>query len=317
MKEKYFIHIIVLGYGQFVNTTERCIESLLIELERYDVCITVIDNSSPDDSAELQKQYLKKYPKINGVYLSQNLGFAGGMNFGANLKDSTWLLLLGSDVAFTDGAFEKFYKTLINLPNTIGIVGPVTNEAGTCQKLDLLGSSPSQVLSQFKKIFPSNSDLITPIYRADFFCVAIRKIIWEDLKGLDLSYGKGYYEDFDFSLRAKKKGCHIVMLEDVLVFHSGSSSFKLDPEQKSLIKANKNKFMKKFPKAELRHRREDNIEVIKHYLNFVNFRNNAINDKILFRIIMAKSDFPKSIWKKLFWKIKLRKVEKKFSLLLK
>ena len=86
MKENFFIHIIVLGYGQFTTTTQRCIESLLIELDRHDVCITVIDNSSPDRSAELQSEYLRKYPKIKGVYLNENLGFAGGMNFGASIK---------------------------------------------------------------------------------------------------------------------------------------------------------------------------------------------------------------------------------------
>ena len=311
MKDKYFIHIIVLGYGQFITTTQRCIESLLMELDRDDVCITVIDNSSPDASAELQREYLKQYPEIKGIYLNENLGFAGGMNFGANIKESTWLLLMGSDTIFTDGAFDIFYKALVNLPPTTSIVGPVTNEAGTSQKLDLIGSTPAEILAKFKKIFPSNSNLITPLYRADFFCVAIRKIIWEQLHGLDLSYGKGYYEDFDFSLRAKEIGHHIVMLEDALVFHSGSSSFKLDPKQKSLIKLNKNKFIKKFPKAELRHRREDNIQVLNYYLSSKNLFNAAINEKISFRLKMAKKDFPKSFWKKLFWKIKLKKIEKK------
>lgn len=316
MKENFFIHIIVLGYGQFTTTTQRCIESLLIELDRHDVCITVIDNSSPDRSAELQSEYLRKYPKIKGVYLNENLGFAGGMNFGASIKESTWLLLMGSDTIFTDGSFDILYRTLVNLPPKISIVGPVTNEAGTSQKLDLKGSNPSEILAQFKKIFPSNSNLITPLYRADFFCVAIRKVVWDQLRGLDLSYGKGYYEDFDFSLRAKEIGHDIVMLEDVLVFHSGSSSFKLDPKQKSLIKGNKNKFIKKFPNAELRHRREDNIQVLYYYLSSKNLLNTAINKKISFRMIMAKNDFPKSFWKKLFWKMKLNKIEKEIHLLL-
>ena len=31
---------------------------------------------------------------------------------------------------------------------------------------------------------------------------------------------------------------------------------------------------------------------------------------------MAKNDFPKSFWKKLFWKMKLNKIEKEIHLLL-
>jgi len=42
---------------------------------------------------------------------------------------------VGSETGFTPNAFKRLYEEIARLPETVGIVGPVTNKAGTAQQL--------------------------------------------------------------------------------------------------------------------------------------------------------------------------------------
>jgi len=314
-KEKLFIHAIILGYTNFNQTSKKCLESLESEFSRKDVQFSVIDNGSPDNAAELQKLYATQNPNIHSITLPQNLGFAGGMNFGASLVSAEWLLLLGSDTIFPQEAFERLYTQLKTIPLEIGIVAPVTNEAGTAQKLDFNQNSSDEIFNLYQKKFSTRTSLNAPLYRADFFCVAIRKSLWDQLNGLDLSYGRGYYEDFDFCMRAKKLSYSCLMLEDVFVFHQGSASFSQDPHQRLLIKNNKKIFRHRFPDAQLRHRRLDNLMVLENYLNLPmeQLKLKEVQSRLSWRLQMANKDNPRSFWKKWLWKNKVKKVREKFK----
>jgi len=314
-KEKLFIHAIILGYTNFSLTSKQCLESLESEFPRKDIQFTVVDNGSSDNAAELQELYALQNPNIHSVILPQNLGFAGGMNFGASLVSAEWLLLLGSDTVFPGEAFERLYTQLKTIPLEVGIVAPVTNEAGTAQKLDFYQNSSDEICDLYEKNYSTRTGLITPLYRADFFCVAIRKSLWDQLNGLDLNYGRGYYEDFDFCMRAKKLGYSCLMLEDVFVFHQGSASFSQDPHQRVLIKNNKKIFMNQFPDAQLRHRRLDNLMVLENYLNLPmeQLKLKEVQSRLSWRLQMANNDNPRSFWKKWLWKNKVNKVREKFK----
>ena len=313
-----FIHVVILGYGQFKATTQLCLESLIQDLGREDVQFTVIDNGSPDDSAHVQEEFVQPYPILHSVLLPKNLGYAGGMNYGVSLFDATWVLLLGSDTILQPNAFEILYQALKQMDENVGVVGPVTNEAGTCQKLDFKSTLPQDIFAEFSQRSPESTQLQIPMYRADFFCVAIRKSLWDQLGGLDLSYGRGYYEDFDFCMRAKQLNYQSIMLEDMFVFHAGSLSFKSDPTQKQLIKNNKKIFTKKFPNAELRHRREDNRRVLEWYTQLpAEQLNMRIHPRLLHRLETAQKDQPRSLIKKWLWNQRLKKLQTHLALLFK
>jgi GT2 family glycosyltransferase len=311
-KSKKLLHAIVLGYRNFKTTTQQCLESLVGELSRTDFKLTVIDNGSPDDAGFLQQEFVKSYPAIESLLLSDNLGYAGGMNYAATKSNSKWLLLLGSDTIISPGAIDTLCELLPTLNNTIGIVGPVTNEAGNCQGLRFSSQDSKSVFSEYTKQAILPKTIILPIYRADFFCVAIRKSLWDQLHGLDMCYGRGYYEDFDFCMRAKSLGYATVMIENIFVYHAGSASFKNDRDQKSLIKNNKKIFIKKFPHAELRHRRLDHLKLLEQYIQSTSqlFGLKAIQDRVIWRLKIIREDQPRRFWKKILWNMKVNKIEK-------
>jgi GT2 family glycosyltransferase len=314
------IDLLVLGYGQFETTTKKCLESILPQVDQSFAKVYVLDNGSPDDSAEKQKIFCKNYIWVESFYSETNLGYAGGMNYLAEKSVGDWLMLIGSDTIFYPNALGCMFQALSTVPESVGLVGPVTNSAGTAQCLQALGDDVSSAFSKAKDIFDLPSGIILPLYRADFFCVAIRRSIWNQLNGLDEIYGLGYYEDFDFSMRAKSLGFACVMVEDALVFHQGSASFKNSTKQSELLKKNKMIFLLRFPKAELRHIREDLYLSILSLLN-IDFSSSSTNqlafdstvNHLKLRIESLELNKPKGLVKRLIWKKKVRVLNHQFQ----
>ena len=310
-----FLHIIVLGYGRFQQNTQPCLESMLPIPQEIEA--TIFDNGSADDSPSQQSLFIKQNHQIHSILNQDNLGFAGGMNAAVNQLPSPceWLLLVGNDTVFHPQALQRLLIALKVVSKGIGIVGPLTNCAGTGQALMSLGQSASAVFKNWSQLPQHEEPIFTPLYRTDFFCVAIRKSLWDTLGGLDISYGRGYYEDFDFCMRAKAIGFKCMMLENALVYHQGSASFKHDTTQSELIKKNKAIFLKKFPRAELRHRRLDLYQAVEHDLSDSYSADKAsfIFQLSAMRLESLRHDLPKSPIKRLIWKVRIASISKKLA----
>lgn len=310
-----FLHIIVLGYGRFDETSRLCLESLLPQVNGERV--TIFDNGSLDDSAAKQTKFTQEHPQLTSLLNPENLGFAGGMNAAvASFQEEVeWLMLVGSDTIFHKQALETMQLAMCTVPSHIGILGPMTNLAGNAQGLGILGNSLEEVFIRWRQLPNLERAIIRPLYRADFFCVAIRKSVWELLGGLDLSYGRGYYEDFDFCMRASQKGIEGGMIENALVYHQGSASFKSDVSQSTLIKNNKKIFVNRFPNAQLRHRRLDHYKTLQHVLNtqIQDEDQGASIQMIRWRIESLLADLPKSPLKRMLWRFRIQQIKKQLS----
>ena len=132
---------------------------------------------------------------------------------------------------------------------------------------------------------------------------AIRSKLWKKLQGLDEKFGLGYYEDFDFCMRAMEYGYKSYLYEKWFVFHQGSASFKHDKNQKKLLKINKNIFKIRHSKIKLYHRRDDVLNLTINTKNKVR-TNNFINKK---RLTYLNNDLPKGFFKRILWIMKLKK----------
>lgn len=304
-----YIDLILLSYGKFATTTQSCLASLVDECAHENFRLTVVDNCSPDNSANEIREYLKPYPHVRAQYLEANAGFGGGMNCGASLADGEWLLLVNSDTIFSPGALVALYHALKDQPDDISMVGPITNAAGNGQNYKIIGSA-SEVLEQAKFLQKFPCHTLIPCYRLDFFCVAIRRSLWEELHGLDPIFGLGYYEDTDFSMRAKDVDIKMMICEDSFVYHVGGSSFSNNPKAKQLIKRNKKIFLRRHPEAILYHQREGNLQALQAYatLRQDGTWNEGLAIRAKLRIEALLTDLPRSPIKKWFWQRKVRKV---------
>ena len=302
-----YIDLILLSYGKFQTTTQPCLESLLPDINDPAYRLTVIDNCSPDNSAEQIRNYIKNHSEVRTFYLESNTGFAGGMNFGASQSTAEWLLLVNSDTVFLPGALDALHNALKLQPETVGMVGPITNAAGNGQNYDFQGDK-STVIAKAMQFQNTPSYTLIHSYRLDFFCVAIRRSLWNELQGLDPIYGLGYYEDTDFSMRAKALGCGMMICEDAFVYHMGSSSFSTNPKTKALIKRNKKIFLKRHPDAILYHQREGNLQAIDEYLQLrkATCWNDGLELRLKHRLSALQQNQPRSLLKKWLWRRKIR-----------
>jgi GT2 family glycosyltransferase len=308
MAKTTIISLIVLAYNHFEKTTKKCLQGL--DQYKYDdVELTIVDNNSTDGSREILLDFCKSANYPMPVLSHRNLGFSGGMNLGATHSSGTWLVLVNSDTIFFGNSLKQLRNVLLNSKEHI--VGFLTNAAGTAQEI-IKTNDISEAEKEAAEIHSKSTGLEIPLYRADFFCVAIRRSCWEKLGGLDESFGRGYYEDVDFCLRAKQEGFTIAMSEDVFIGHTGSASFKHDPSQRDLIKRNKNLLLSRHPNALFLHNRDDNLAALKHYITIIADKpvSAAILHRVTLRISRAETNTPKSLIKKVIYIIRLNKIKK-------
>lgn len=309
-----FIDIILLCYGKFPTMTKPCLDSLINDCKDPAFRLTVIDNGSSDNSADELREYLKPYSHVRAQYIKDNIGYAGGMNYGVSLAEAPWLLLVSNDTIFAPGSLHALYNALREQPADVGLVGPVTNAAGNEQNYPLKGTA-NEILSEAKLFQQFPCHVFTPAYRLDFYCVAVRKSIYDQLHGFDPVYGKGYYEDTDFSMRAKSAGSNMVICEDAFVYHVGSGTFSTDPNTRKLIKRNKKIFMQRHPHAILYHQRQCNLNALEEFakLRHEGTWNEGLTLRTRLRIKALMSNPPRSFIKKWLWQRKVNKILKKFD----
>lgn len=308
-----YIDLVLLCYGGFTNSTKPCIDSLLADCVDSNFRLTVVDNGSLDDSANQLKEYLKPYSQVRIRFLEKNIGFAGGMNYGASLAEGEWILLVSNDTIFAPGSLVTLYQALRAQPEDVGMVGPITNAAGNEQSYNIHGSA-SEVLAEarFVQQFPCHA--LIPCYRMDFFCVAVRRSLWEQLHGLDPIFGPGYYEDTDFSMRAKSEGSRMLLCEDAFVYHVGGATFSTDPKTRALVERNKKIFLGRHPQAVLHHKRKANLAVLEEYakLREKGLWNEGLAIRAKLRMETSLTDLPRSPIKKWLWQRKVNKTLRKF-----
>lgn len=302
------ITAVILSYKNFNTTTKICLDTLLPEAQENGIQVLVVDNASPDGSAEKLLSYQQQHPQFDLQMNKENLGFTGGFNITGGKVDCDWFVIVDSDAAFPPSSLKYLIEAINLAGKKEAIISPLTNNAGTCQHLFFSNNNQDEIFELHKNITTSAPSKLLEIYRADFFCVAIKKTLWDKLNGLSLDYGLGYYEDFDFCMRAKNIGYQCVVYEKWFVYHQGSAIFKSDPAQKQLLKKNKKIFLNKYPNVELRHRRLD------IYLQVQNYISEGIklpSPLLLNRISYLKQDNPRSMIKRWLWKRKFNNLIQK------
>lgn len=302
------LSLVVLGYGKFEAVTRHCLDSLRPWLQDPDIEVLVVDNGSPDTSADQTQRWCDANPGARCLVSETNRGFAGGMNWGASQARGRWLMLVNNDTVFPALALDSMKRVLSEVPGNVAMLGPVTNAAGNGQRLWNPQASHSQWLEVGEALHRCPTHQLMPTYRCDFFCIAIRRDVWQQLEGLDTDFGRGYYEDFDFSLRLRASGYEQMITEDVFVLHAGSATFGGSPEARALIKRNKKLLQLKHPDAKFEHTRLGNLAVLERYmvLKEGGHWSPELQARLRLRLGALQGDAPRSLVKRWLWLRKVR-----------
>ena len=215
----------------------ECLESIVtanrqgFELRR----VVVVDNASADGSVE----------GLDGLPLpliiiqnAKNRGFGAACNQGGIGSEADYLLFLNPDIRlFPDSLWKPINFMQQPGHEHIGICGVrhmdqsgrMNTSCARFPTLKLMFGEMTGLYMLFPKVFPrhflaenecTRSIEVDQVIGAFFL---VRKSVFDSLNGFDERFFV-YFEEVDFSLRAKQKGFTSYYLSDVSTFHKGGGT---------------------------------------------------------------------------------------------
>lgn len=289
------ISIIILSFNNYEETTGKCLNALTTDPDFKNWEIIVVDNASDVNTQQHLDEAKRHYPEVKFIFNARNVGFAAGNNIGIKLAAGDIIILLNSDAFPTPGMLGRLIEHFSH--NTqFGMIGPVTNAAGNEQCIYTKVGSMEDNINAGLHYASGGEHKALIAYRLDFFCVAIPRRVIDQVGLLDENFGRGYYEDFDYSLRVKAAGYKLGIAEDAFVYHRGSTSFgKISDETKDLLKRNKRLIVQKYgAKVIFQHARQANLSLLTQYISKEIAGEIIPAHRIANRLQLAYSGLPRS-----------------------
>ncbi len=317
----YKTSVIIVSYNNYQSTTGPCLQSLLADEANRGVEIIVVDNGSRDETPGMLERIAAENENLRIILNKKNRGFAGGNNDGAALSQGEILVLLNSDTIVPQGAISGLATRLADNKNW-AMLGPVTNSAGNEQKIHIQNTDVKPALDEGRVWCDrSNADCFES-RRLDFFCVAIKKDVYENLGGLDEQFGLGYYEDTDFSLKAIENGYKMFFTEKVFIYHKAGKSFSSHGKNniRKLMKTNKRLLQQKYGHGiRLHHMRDCNLNILNEYARLQQESKDSpdycrnIGYRFDRRMTLARELWPNNPLKKIKYWLGLRHAARQFG----
>lgn len=221
------ISVILVNYnGKEYN--DKCIRSILNSTVREQLEIVVVDNASTDGSLEELERSWRENEKVHILPLDANYGFSKANNEGirwASEHNIEYFFLLNNDTEIESDTIEKIYRLH---KQTKGIVVPKVLYADRKEIIWCAGGEFSPVVKkavqrgidqQDKGQFAKN----TECQFANGCALFLSKDIIEKTGYLDERFFL-YYEDTEYSMRARGQGVSIWYCADAKVYHKVNGS---------------------------------------------------------------------------------------------
>jgi len=189
--------------------------------------VVVVDNASRDGTLEACQELARLDRRVTVIANRENLGFPRAVNQGVAAGRGELLAILNNDVVVTPGWWEALGAELLNHPE-VGAVGPSTNAAGNEARVRA-GYATLEQLHAFAWGCAAAGRRWLEVSQLGFFCVALRRPLWEEMGGLDEGFGLGYFEDADFCRRVRRRGWRLRCLRHCFVHHEQSAAFATLP----------------------------------------------------------------------------------------
>jgi GT2 family glycosyltransferase len=104
-------------YGQYLRT---CVESVLRQSLSH-VRVLILDDASPDNTAEVAGELVRQDPRVEFVRHSQNKGHIATYNEGIEWASGDYLLLLSADDYLLPGSLERAAR-ILDSNSSVGFV---------------------------------------------------------------------------------------------------------------------------------------------------------------------------------------------------
>jgi len=194
---------IIIPVLRRADITANCVESIRTHT-RPDYNLIFIDNASDPETKSLLERLRSSMRNVEVIRNPENLGWVKAINQGIRSSASPTVCVMNNDtVVRTDGWLERLIAVAESEPD-IGLV------------------NPNFAVKEPRSIGGS------PFIEVDFcrgYCILIKRAVIDRIGAFDESYGLGYYDDDDYSLRAIRAGFRCVMVPAVHVEHLRDTTF--------------------------------------------------------------------------------------------
>ena len=135
MNTKEPLFSVVIPCYNYAHTVGRAIDSVFGQQGKHSFDVTVIDDGSSDNSADVINEYEKKYPDVVRYVRQKNSGLAAVRNRGVDETTGRYLIFLDADDELTVEAFTIFFDAIAINPEACLIVGghDSRHENGKCR----------------------------------------------------------------------------------------------------------------------------------------------------------------------------------------
>lgn len=211
------VFILVLNYNGR-QTVLNCLKSIYAQ-DYPNFEVVLIDNNSTDESFELAKQNFSNAHFIKNNF---NLGFAAGNNVGIRFaleKFADYVFLLNNDAYLEKNTLSLLIQKAAKNPTAL--VSPLIekNDGATWfaeGKINWLTMKTMHIRKNTKNKCHS-SEYLTGC------ALLVGKKVFQKIGLMDENFFL-YYEDADFSLRAKKAGFSLLVYPEAKIIHDEQSN---------------------------------------------------------------------------------------------
>lgn len=234
MTEQIDLSIIVLSYN-VKDLTRNCIQSILDGTENIKYEIIVVDDNSPDNSADMVRI---EFPKIRLIVNEKNYRYSKSNNIGLESSQGRYGLLLNCDTIVKPGAFEALVRFMDENPKVDACGPKLLNPDGTIQHcvrgfpdaLTLIAQSinlhkiiPNNPITERYYFLGIDQTRAQPVPSIGTTAFLIRRSIWESIGLLDVRFPQ-LMADQAYCLKLQQAGKKIYYVPFAEVIHLGSQS---------------------------------------------------------------------------------------------
>ena len=208
------VDIVIVNYN-----SGNCLKQCMASLDKYDSdfikTITVIDNSSYDNSNKIDLSLFNNFSKINILNQDVNLGFAKACNLGAKQENSDFILFLNPDTYLSEDIFQGLFqipaeelKSQITGANLLDEEDKNSISAAhfpSFLMLSLKSIGAHKIIKSLDKQlikFSKEGKFRVDVASGAFFFIS--REIYKKLDGFDERFFV-YYEEVDLALRARNE----------------------------------------------------------------------------------------------------------------
>ena len=228
------VHVVIVNWNSGAQL-RQCLQSFAAAADDgVPARVTVVDNASTDGSCDRLESPVPFTTLRNG----DNRGFGAACNQGAAGSDAEFILFLNPDTRLMAGGLAGPVRYLQSEQHrSVGIVGiqlidergiVARNTARTPTAWSMMGNSIG-LDRLVPRLFPPHfatewaHDETRPVDQVMGAFFLVRRDVFAALGGFDERFFV-YYEDLDFSVRARARGWSSVYLASAQAFHRGQGT---------------------------------------------------------------------------------------------